>query len=399
MGFKIFFDRNNFGKFDRLSVYDLPLTESIYKDEQGQDHDLLKGVEAQDFGKKDIEDIHSNRGKEKAKGAMKLGKVIHRKTVEDRLLGDDIKGVKNDKGQELNLDNLKNFMVSPPTEIITTGSNTKLDKNDSAITYKLTLPAYQGIYFDKKKNKFQLIRTCPQAGACAVSCYAGKNGYIMYPASAEKASKVLTLLLNNPNGFKNKIVSELKQAYANASIGPTGDSVEPNVVLRWHDAGDFFSKGYVKMAEDIMKETPFIKHYAYTKSVDMLKNSPIPGQDNANIRYSTGGKQDDMVDTKKDLNAPMVPRSYVKDLDVKKVPVGDPKLKKFKTEMSEQDRDTLKDRLAKKYGIEKNTIFFNDQLQDISIGEAGMMNVFIFPWDSDEASPRPDVHSTMLLQH
>ena len=38
-----------------------------------------------------------------------------------------------------------------------------------------------------------------------------------------------------------------------------------SVSIRWHDAGDFFSDPYLKLAYDVAKTFPDVQFYAYTK--------------------------------------------------------------------------------------------------------------------------------------
>ena len=94
---------------------------------------------------------------------------------------------------------------------------------------------------------------------CQVYCYAKKGGYVQWKASSMSQTRVLNYLLNDPQGFRAKLISEIqvevdKFAKKNASV-----------VIRWHDAGDFFSPDYVDLAYSVARKFPNVEFYAYTK--------------------------------------------------------------------------------------------------------------------------------------
>ena len=70
---------------------------------------------------------------------------------------------------------------------------------------------------------------------------------------------------------------------------------------------------------------------------------------------------------------------------------------KFK---SESDWEVLKDRIAAKYKIDKNSILTYDELQKMpSTDQVGKYNVIVRPGDGDDSASRKDVLGTYLLIH
>ena len=137
--------------------------------------------------------------------------------------------------------------------------------------YNIGLPALRALAINEKTDQFVIVNTCPGAGMCKVFCYARKGGYVQWKNSSLSQTKIVNFLLNDPEGFKNQLIAEISTHKVNKS------KKETQVAIRWHDAGDFFSDQYLKLAFDVAKAFPDIQFYAYTKmasvaSADKPKN-------------------------------------------------------------------------------------------------------------------------------
>ena len=69
-------------------------------------------------------------------------------------------------------------------------------------------------------------------------------------------------------------------------------------VLRWHVAGDFFSKNYFKAAIKIAQLNPGIIFYAYTKCVKHWVELRDTAPNNFRITISIGGLEDHLIDNR-----------------------------------------------------------------------------------------------------
>jgi hypothetical protein len=65
--------------------------------------------------------------------------------------------------------------------------------------------------------------------------------------------------------------------------------------VRIHDSGDFYSKTYLYLWFNIACNNPEVLFYAYTKEVAMLKEHGANAPTNFRWLYSTGGLQDDLI--------------------------------------------------------------------------------------------------------
>ena len=175
--------------------------------------------------------------------------------------------------------------------------------------YDFTLPAYKGLVYMERNWKdiygkshppgLAILNTCPSAALCKSFCYATKGFYTMYSAPSISAAQVLTFLVNHPEQFAKKTAAYLKTLHSKSN---------KEVIIRWHDAGDFFSRKYFDLIMNIAKGTPNILHYAYTKRVEMIhevvtgkdfKGNAAPSMsnipDNFVFNLSYGGRYDKKI--------------------------------------------------------------------------------------------------------
>jgi hypothetical protein len=140
------------------------------------------------------------------------------------------------------------------------------------------------------------FNTCPNAGVCGAFCYA-KNGTYLFPKVRAAHIKKLEMVLNDPEGFKIEMSSELLNKKYKGKF------------IRIHDAGDFFAEWYAEIWLKIAALHPDKKFYSYTKEVAMFnklrESGAIP--ENFITIYSFGGKQDHLIDKSNDRHSDVFP--------------------------------------------------------------------------------------------
>lgn len=326
------------------------------------------------------------RVKDKTKGKLeKYAKpYIHGSNIE----------IKGEHGQEYDLDKLRAAVTERPKRI--TKQNEKMQHSDgtSSIFFNVGLPALKGLAVDEKTGEFVIVDTCPGAGVCKTFCYAMKGGYIQYPASSLGTTRVLNFLLNDPDGFKHMLSSELADAERKYAKKGT------KVVLRWHDAGDFFSPEYMEAAFDVARRFPAIEFYAYTKIAAVAQASNKPANFVFNFSGGAQPSQEKLVDFAKTKHSRVVPKDLFFDLIARK---GNTLIKDSQGRMQFRDAaalDEFKHRMAHKYAIaDVNTIITYDEMMKIPVGATPHWNVLVWSGHGDDSATRKDVIGTYLLIH
>ncbi len=261
------------------------------------------------------------------------------------------------------------------------------------------VPAIKGLVYDTDSKEFYYVNTCPGAGSCMNICYATKGSFVQYPAVFINQTRILNLLLNNPNKFRKILELELETI---AVKNP-----DKEILLRWNDSGDFFARKYAKIAKEITKSLADkgynFKSYAYTKLADVYKDEK---PENFIMTFSDGANKKEnkkMGDAVREKESVVVPKSMFIDL-IKKLPSG----KYYKDEdgktyfQDDKALDILKDRLVAKYNVEKDSIVTHDEFLKIKEDPKSnkQYNVIIMPsGDSDYPASRKDVHYMFLLFH
>jgi hypothetical protein len=286
------------------------------------------------------------------------------------------------------LDNLAAAITKRPAVLLK--ANEKMTKSMATgqdITMaNIGIPAIKGLVVNEKTKEFRVITTCPGAGDCKAFCYVGSGNYIRYSASSENMMAALNYLYNDPNGFKQQIIGELK------SLCKQG----VKVYLRWHDSGDFFSKEYLHLAFDVAKAVPEATIYAYTKSAHVVNDPAMPN--NFVINFSQGAKPTEtkQVNLKSVKYSQVVPANLFKD--EKTTGVGLARLQA--RDPDAQNR--MKEILAKSYNLDPKTILTYDEMMAMPElpGNKHKFNVIIVPsLDGDLAAARRDVLGSYLLYH
>jgi hypothetical protein len=178
------------------------------------------------------------------------------------------------------------------------------------------------------------------------------------------------------------------------------------LVVRWHDAGDFFSKEYLDLAFNVARTNPDVKFYAYTKMADVATSANKPA--NFIVNFSSGSKRGE----EKKIELHKAQGNAVKDAVTlpkdmfRTLFVTDPKGKYVKDEKgrtqvkSPEAWEEFKKTLAAKYKIDPNSIITYDQMLTIPEGPQPKWNVVIFPaGHGDRAANRLDVINSFLMFH
>ena len=329
---------------------------------------------------------------------VKTGTKTKRDKFAPIIHGSNIKAiVKDENNTEWDLDDLAKQITTRPRAIL--GTNAKMEKSatEGEIVYDLTLPALSGIVVDEETGDFVEITTCPGAGACQLFCYARKGGYVMFPASSMSAAQALNFLVNDPEGYSARVNQEIQ------SVKKKADKHSIQLVVRWHDAGDFFSKEYLDLAFDVARANPDVEFYAYTKIADVATaNKP----NNFIINFSSGSKRGEEKKVEFHKSAGNVVKQGVtipKDMFFDLIARDGTKLNKdAKGRTQFKDHDALnefKRRIAVKYNVNPATIITYDQMLATPVGTEPKWNVIVQPGAGDRAANRKDVIDSYLMFH
>lgn len=329
---------------------------------------------------------------------IKTGTKTKRDKFSPIIHGSNIRAItKDDNNTEWDLDDLARQITTRPKAILGTNAKMEKSKTEGEIIYDLTLPALSGIVVDEDTGDFVEITTCPGAGQCQLFCYARKGGYVMFPASSMSAAQALNFLVNDPEGYSARVNQEIKTVKARA------DKAGIQLVVRWHDAGDFFSKEYLDLAYDVAKANPDVQFYAYTKMGDVATGA-TPA--NFTMNFSSGSKrgEEKKVEFHKSQGNVVkqgvtVPKDMFFDLIARK---GNSLIKdaKGRTQFASPEAlDTFKQRLAQQYKVDPKSIITYDQMLATPVGTSPKWNVIVQPGAGDRAANRKDVIDSYLMFH
>ena len=120
--------------------------------------------------------------------------------------------VKNESGENYDLDALKKAITRRPTSLLKQNEKMKHSDGTADQYYNVGLPALKGLAVNEETGDFVVVDTCPGAGACKTFCYAKKGSYIMFKAVSMKQTQTLNFLLNDPEGFASELSREIQKA-------------------------------------------------------------------------------------------------------------------------------------------------------------------------------------------
>jgi hypothetical protein len=321
--------------------------------------------------------------------------------------------IKKDGG--LDVEKFKKLITEPPTTIF--DKNPKMEKSDkgkSQFTVNTGLPAIRGIIYDESDGKFKEINTCPGAGKCQLVCYARKGFYGMNDGKILKLIRRLNLLWNNPEEYYNMIMDELEPLALKLKRKGRRTGDVDQLVIRWNDAGDFFSETYYNIAQrvtaDLLDSGFDVKSYAYTKQAKFVDLAT----DNFIMNFSKGSAKSELrkVDLDKVKYSDIVQRvdtegnPMFKDLFAKGIDPETGKKKKYDINPEtglpnfiKGGAEELKKRVSKEYNIPIERLKYQFELP-AEEDEKFKYDVIVLPTgDSDIGAQRNDVHKTFLLIH
>jgi hypothetical protein len=295
----------------------------------------------------------------------------------------------NDDGQKYDLEQLAQLFSKRPEKILK--QNEKMQHSDGTTSqfYNVGLPALKGLAIDEDKDEFIVIDTCPGAGQCKLVCYAMKGGYVQWKASSLGQTRLLNFLYNDPNGFMAQLAKEIK------NYQDKNQKKNIKTIVRWHDAGDFFSPEYLTKAYTLAKQFPNVDFYAYTKIASVAKSQK---PDNFKINFSMGAlpSQEKQIDFAVTKSSRIVPKDIFADALAKD------KTGKWQY-IDNKAKQQVKNRIATKYKLDPKSIITYDEMMKIPVDKdpeaKGKWNVIVKPGDGDDAANRNDVLSSLLLIH
>lgn len=160
-------------------------------------------------------------------------------------------------------------MHTRPDKLLTQNSNLRRDG-----IFNWCLPAWAGRLADGRT-----YNTCPSAGICHQVCYA-RTGTYRFRNVLERHERNLAYLLDDLLGWERQMIAEIHRK-------------KRPIIVRIHDAGDFFSDDYTLAWLRVMTACPGSRFYAYTKEIARFRQLVEP-QPPANFKwvYSYGGAAD-----------------------------------------------------------------------------------------------------------
>lgn len=330
------------------------------------------------------------RNKEKVRGDKYKLPYIHRSSVVSYY---------NEEGKKYNVDAIKTALKERPRALLKKNEKMKHSDGELEQFFNIGFAALVGIAVDENTDELIIVNTCPGAGTCKHDCFAMKGGKVQFQGPWLSDGRILTYLLNDPDGFFSRLKAEIEKE-VKKSKG------EYKVSIRWHDAGDFFSPEYTALAFKLARELPDVDFYAYTKVSDVaLGQKP----ENFMINWSEGASEREAKKVKaqdpqleKTKNSRIVPSELFYDLLVKdekknlvKGPAGQWQVIPAKV-------PELKHRLAGEYGLSAHSILTYDEWERRVGKDADTplkWNVIITPGEPDLTAKDPGVLSTLLLKH
>lgn len=184
-------------------------------------------------------------------------------------------------GERYDIDGFRKLLTERPKRILAENGKMKKSSGETELYYNIGIPALHGLVVDESTGDFIEVTTCPNAGACKVYCYALRGNYIRFEAPYWNAARKLNFLVNDPTGFKNQVATEVRY------LQKRHQKDNSKLVVRWHDAGDFFSPSYFKIAKELADEFPTVDWYGYTKAAH-----PFKDDSNVTMNFSYDAKPD-----------------------------------------------------------------------------------------------------------
>lgn len=372
-------------KMNGLSVIDIDdFVDSDVEEQIEEAPEDMLGATTSDLEGQELQDYLARiKNKEKSKADKFSKPYIHGSNIEIR-----------DGDTQFDTDKLMALVMERPKVILKQNQKMQHSDGTSSVFYNVGLPALKGLAVNEKEKKFVIVNTCPGAGECKTFCYAMKGGYVQWKAVSMGQSRMLNFLLNDPNGFASQMKAELVKAEKRALKD------NDQVIVRWHDAGDFFSPQYLALAYDIAESFPNVEFYAYTKLANVAQGK-MPSNFLQNFSQGALRSQEKQIDFKKVKHSSVVPKDMFFDLIAKD---GAKLVKDAAGAMqfaSKENLETFKQRMATQYKIDPKSILTYNQMMATPIADdpKPIYNVIVMPGNGDDSANRKDVHGSYLLFH
>jgi Gene product 88 len=367
-----------------------------FGDEEFQDY-MKRTVGTPDIDKKTGQVKVDKKGKEKyVSGKLKTDKYklpyIHRSSA--------IKYY-SPEGKRYDPEQIKAVLKQRPKKLLKQNEKMKHSNGELEQFFNIGFAALVGIALDENTNNLIIVNTCPGAGSCKIDCFAMGGGKIQYEAPWQSDGKILTYLLNDPDGFFNQLSSEITKEESDGKKGGY------KVSIRWHDAGDFFSPEYMDLAFKLADKFPDVDFYAYTKMAGAAlgakpKNFIINWSEGAHTSQEKQVKAND-PNLEKTKNSRIVPDELFQDLLVKNEKGNLIKGASGQWQVQPDKLAELKQRLAKEYSVSTNSILSYDEWeQKTNRGKKEVpvkYNVIVAPGEPDLSANSHGVLGTFLLKH
>lgn len=386
-----------------ISVYNNYIINEAAEDHPEAKTSCVTPQQLADDMNNELERINTDAKERASRGVKDV--IYHKKQIQ---------AVINKEGG-LNVEKFKRLITELPTNIF--DKNPKMEKSDKGktqFTVNTGLPAISGIVYDEGEDKFKHINTCPGAGECQLVCYARKGFYGMNDGKILKLMRRLNLLWNDPEEYYNMIMDELEPIAVKLKRQGRRSGQVDQLVIRWNDAGDFFSEKYYEIAQrvtaDLLASGYDVKSYAYTKQAKFVNLAT----DKFIMNFSKGSapKELKQVDLEKVKYSDIVQRvdtegnPMFKDLFAKGFDPETGKKKKYDINPETGlpnfipgGAEELKRRVSKEYGVPVDRLKYQFELPNEE-GEKFKYDVIVLPkGDSDIGAQRMDVHKTFLLVH
>lgn len=335
----------------------------------------------------------------------------------------NIESLISDTG-DVNIDMFIKNLTKEPSRVF--DANPKMEKSDigrKQLTINTGLPAIVGIVYDIENQKFLKVTTCPGAGPCVKTCYARDGFYRMNEDKIMKLTRRLNLLMNNPKKYEQRILDEIEKI-----LTKLPDDYQ--LVIRWNDAGDFFSDVYFNVAKSVtlklLNKGYNVKSYAYTKRAKYMKELNDNPKFVANFSTDASeAEKREFENWEKSTTAKLSHR--VPAYDRQKIPykrkegyreVTIPLFKQFFKRKGphlvkgpngkplfadEQAKEGLKDfifnNFGAKFNFDRSSLRYTWELPYYDEGERKYNVIVMSTGDSDIAAQREDVRISFLLEH
>ena len=374
----------------------LPAPSREFGDQEFQDY-LKRTVGTPDIDKKTGKVKVDKKGKEKyVSGKLKTDKYklpyIHRSSA-----------IKYYSPEEKRYDpeQVKDVLKQRPKKLLKQNEKMKHSNGELEQFFNIGFAALVGVAVDEATDKLIIVNTCPGAGSCKIDCFAMGGGKIQYEAPWQSDGKILTYLLNDPDGFFNQLSAEIAKEESDGKKGGY------KVSIRWHDAGDFFSPEYMDLAFKLANKFPDVDFYAYTKMAGAAlgakpKNFIINWSEGAHTSQEKQVKAKD-PNLQQTKNSRIVPDEVFQDLLVRNEKGNLEKGPNGQWQVQPDKLPELKQRLAKQYNVSANSILSYDEWeQKTNRGKKATpvkYNVIVAPGEPDLSANSLGVLGTFLLKH